>query len=76
MPHLTNDKLANGILDVLTIKSIDSIRKLLTNSGKQSALDMISGMIKARTGLTKDDCIVVGKIVITILKKEIRGKMI
>lgn len=76
MPHLTNDNLANGILDVLSLKSIDSLRKLLIGSGKQLAIDQASGMIKARTGLNKKECDVVGEQLIIILKKQIREKMI
>ena len=75
MPHLTNRDLALAVLDVISVKDRDLIKKELINLGKQVALNRVISIINTRTGLPQGKSVPVGNIIITILKKQIRGSM-
>lgn len=75
MPHLTNEDLATGILDVMSGKDRDTVKKQLIDLGQEVALNKVCSIISTRTGLSSDACRVVGKVLIKKVKQSIRKRM-
>lgn len=74
MPHITNDRLAEGILDVLSSQDRKQLKTRLVDVGTSFAVELACDFVERRTGLIRSSCRPVAKVIVKKLRKNIRTR--
>lgn len=71
MPHITNEDLAKGIIDVASIKDRTQLRNKLVEGGTAIAVEFACQLVEDKTGLPRSVCKPVAQRIVKDLRKAI-----